>query len=154
MLRTLVAALVFSLYGQANAGLISPQARTELMQQALIGFWGRSKTPDEQVIQPANERERKAPPVNQEVVDFAFDVGELSGLSEWCSMDWKLTFTALMRSARRNGLNEKQVAFVSVLHGTAQGAVASAMEKSGPCNQQYRDKLRSQVEGFLSKEPK
>jgi hypothetical protein len=154
MLRTLLVILLLLLHGFAAADVVPLSAREELLKRSLEGFWGRAKTPDGKAIQPESEADRRTPPVNERVANFAFDVGELSGLAEWCGVDWKANFAALTRNARNNGQSEKQVAFISVVHGVAQGAVSSAMLRSGPCSPQYRNKVRSQVEAFVAKEPK
>ena len=154
MLRPLLFTLLLLSPGLAEAQLVPQATRDVLMRRSLDGFWGRAKTPDGKAIHPESEQERKTPPVNARVANFAFDIGELSGLSEWCSLDWKPTFTALTRTARKNGQSEKQVAFISVVHGVAQRAVASSMAKSGECSPQYREKVRAQVKSFLAKEPR
>lgn len=41
---------------------------------------------------------------------------------------------------------DTQVAFVSFLHGAAQGRVASAMSKSPPCNERARGKVQQMLE--------
>lgn len=154
MLRTLLVVLLLLLHGLASAGAVPPSAREELLKQVLEGFWGRANMSDGKLIQPESEEERRMLPINEKVASFAFDVGELSGLAEWCGVDWKVNFAALTRNARKNGQSEKQVAFISVVHGVAQGVVASAMSKSGQCSPQDREKVRAQVEGFLAREPK
>ena len=154
MLRTFLIALAFLPQGVAAAGIVPAPAREALLKQALEGFWGRAKTADGKPIQPESEAERRTLPVNEKVANFAFDVGELSGLAEWCGIEWKPNFAALTRHARNGGQSERQVAFISVVHGVAQGSVASAMAKSGPCSAQHREKVRMRVDAFLSREPK
>ena len=154
MVRALLFALLILTPGWATAKLVPQATRADLIRQALDGFWGRARTPDGKVIQPKSELERTRLPVTEQVAHFAFNVGELSGLAEWCHLDWKPTFTALTRSARKNGQSEKQVAFISVVHGVAQAAVATSMGKSGQCSHQNREKIRSQMASFLTKQPR
>ena len=154
MQRTLLVALLVLFHGFATAGVVPQSAREELFNRALEGFWGRARMPDGTPIQPTSEQDRRTFPVNKSVANFAFDVGELSGLAQWCALDWQANFTALTRSARKNGQTEKQVAFISVLHGVAQGTIETAMSKSEPCAPQEREKVRAQVERFWAVEPK
>ena len=154
MVRALLFALLILTPGWATAKLVPQATRADLIRQALDGFWGRARTPDGKVIQPKSELERRRLPVTEQVAHFAFNVGELSGLAEWCHLDWKPTFTALTRSARKNGQSEKQVAFISVVHGVAQAAVATSLEKTGQCSPQNREKVRSQMASFLTKQPR
>jgi hypothetical protein len=138
----------------AFAGIVPASARGALLKETLQGFWGRAKTPDGKFIQPSSDAERQAMPVNQNVANFAFDVGEISGLAEWCGIDWHRSFTALMRQARQNNQTEKQIAFIAAVHGTALGLVSSSMAKSGQCSSQERYKVKAQIESFLALEPK
>lgn len=124
------------------------------MKEALQGFWGRAKTADGHFIQPASEAERQTMPVNQHVAHFAFDVGELSGLAQWCGLDQQRSFKALMRQARQNKQTEKQLAFIALVHGAAQGMVFSVMAKSGPCRPPENSKVAAQIDSLLAREPK
>lgn len=153
MKRILLISLIV-LSQPAFAGIVPEATRDVLLREALQGFWGRAKTSDGQLIQPASNAERQTMPVNKSVANFAFDVGEQSGLAEWCGIDWTRNFAALTRQARKNNQTEKQVAFISVAHGAAQGLVASSMAKSGPCSTRERDRVRAQIESFLAREPR
>lgn len=152
--RLLRVALLLLLHGVASAGIVPQSVREELFSRALEGFWGRAQMPDGKLILPASEDERRVLPVSNNVANDAFDRGELSGLAEWCGLDWKANFRALTRNARQNGQSEKQVAFISVLHGVAQGTVASAMARAGPCQPPEREKVRAQLAGLLAREAK
>jgi hypothetical protein len=74
------------------------------------------------------------------------DAGEFSGLGEWCKLDWQSHYFALTKAARAKGLTDKQVAFVSFLHGAAQGRVASAMASSACTGED-----RARVEQLMSR---
>jgi hypothetical protein len=153
MRRMLLLLLALSA-GAAAAGIVPPTARDALIQEALRGYWGRAKTPDGKVITPASEAERTALPVSKKLAHFAFEVGELSGVAEWCGVAWQPSFSALMRFARKSNQSERQVAFIGVVHGTAQGAVSSAQAKSGQCSAKAKQQVQQRVEQFLAREPK
>lgn len=133
--------------GLTHAGILPEQQREELLSVVLQNFWGKAKLSNGRFAQPASEAERTTVPVSSAVANRAFDVGEVSGLAEWCALDWQSNYAALTRSARGRGFSDKQVAFVSFLHGAAQGRIVSAMSKSGACSAQDRAK----VEQFLNR---
>lgn len=104
-------------------------------------------------MQPASEAERSVGPLAKAVAHRALDTGEISGLAEWCGLDWRPNYRALTRAARSVGMTEKQVAFVSVLHGAAQGSLGAAMAKSGACRDEEQRRVgrlleQSQVRGL------
>lgn len=146
LILTLVSTIAYS-------GVIPDAQRESLIRKVQKSYWGTAKLPDGSVIQPLSDAERQSIPVNRAVANFAMDVGELSGLAEWCGLDWERSINALMRNARKNKQTEKQVAFIAMLHGIAQGAISSAMSKSGQCQPQEREKVSKRLENILALEP-
>ncbi|QRM20260.1 hypothetical protein GBK02_13080 [Dechloromonas sp. TW-R-39-2] len=132
--------LVF-LCGISHAGILPEAQREELLSLVLQNFWGKAKLSNGQFAQPTSEKDRITVPISRAVANRAFDVGEVSGLAEWCGLDWQSNYTSLTGGARNRGFSDKQVAFVSFLHGAAQGHIASAMSKSGACSSQDRTKI-------------
>jgi hypothetical protein len=127
----MIAGLLFC--SVAYAGLIAPEHRPELARKVLTIFWGNARDLSGLPIVPKDERDRMTVPISPSVADRVITVGEISGMAIWCKLPWDPWYGSLTRAARNNGMNDKQVAFVSVLHGSVQQAVASAME-SKPCN--------------------
>ena len=127
--------------GCAHAGLIPDPHREDLIQQILGVFWGKARLPGGQFVQPASEEERTTVPISKAAAHRVIDAGEISGLGEWCKLDWERHYLSLTRAARAGGFTDKQVAFVSVLHGAAQGVVASAMAKRGACEAEDRSRI-------------
>lgn len=135
---------VFSTYSFAA---VLPQAeRDELIGTVLKNFWGSAKLSNGQIAQPSSGAERNTIPISKSVAHRSIDAGEISGLGEWCKLDWQSHYFSLTRAARKNGFNDKQVAFVSFLHGASQGRITSAMAKTSSCND--RDRLK--VEQMLN----
>jgi hypothetical protein len=139
-MRTIVAALAFST-SIAQAGVLSPEMRADLAQKVLAGFWGSASDSFGNPILPKDDQDRKTVPVSPEVVSQALDAGEVAGLAKWCQLDWKPRYHALTRAARDEKLVDKQVAFVSFLHGAAQQTIATAMERK-PCSESDRNQVR------------
>lgn len=134
------------LLGHAHADIPADAQREQLISHVLQNFWGKARLADGKFVQPASAAERATVPVGREIAYRALDSGEVSGLAEWCGLDWRPHYLALTGAARRKGLNDKQVAFVSVLHGTAQGRIASAMAKSAPCGGEERLRVARLIE--------
>ena len=126
--------------------MMSTKERQELIALVLKNFWGKAKLSDGQYAQPASEEERKSVPVSNAIAQRAIDAGEVSGLGEWCGLKWQPHYLSLTKAARTRGLSDKQVAFVSFLHGAAQGRVVRALSKGRPCS----DAERSKIERYLN----
>ena len=45
------------------------------------------------------------------------------GLALWCGLDWKDTYVGYMQLERKRQWSEKQIAFVGLLFGVAQGVM-------------------------------
>jgi hypothetical protein len=129
---------------------ISPDKRAALVGTALNGFWGRAVDSKGQPLEPASESERTTSPVPQEWVELSFDVGEVSGRLESCSLNWIDTFRALTSRARREGFSDKQVAFVAVLHGVAQDTILD-QRRANQCNESDKAVALRQEETILER---
>ena len=127
--------------GYAHGGVLPETNRSELIRMVLDNFWGKAKLPSGQFVQPASEEERTTVPISKAAAHRAIDAGEISGLGEWCKLDWEPHYFSLTRAARARGFSDKQVAFVSVLHGAAQGVVVTALAKGAECNGEDRSKI-------------
>jgi hypothetical protein len=145
------AVLLAALCVPSKSALLPGDERQALIAAVLKNFWGQAKLSDGRFAQPASEEERHTIPITNAVVHRALDAGEVSGLAEWCKLDWESHCRALTRAARTAGLSDKQVAFVSVLHGAAQGRIASAMATTGTCSDQYRRKVEPTLKESTAK---
>ncbi len=55
------------------------------------------------------------------------DVGFASGVARWCRLDWQQNLRFLLNEQRARGIwDERQLAFIGVLHAHAMGAVVDA----------------------------
>lgn len=139
-MRYLIALFLVLASGCSWGGVLPDAAREVLLKDTLSGFWGHARLSDGSFVQAESEQERKNPPISSKVANQVLDVGEISGYAEWCGLDWRSHFLTMTSAARRSGFKEKQVAFIGVLHGTAQGVVAEAM-KSKACEATDRAKI-------------
>lgn len=139
-MRTILAILMLAA-SVAHAGVLPTELRSALAQGALAKFWGNARDSSGKPIVPRDDRDRMTYPVTSKVMQQVLDAGELSGLAEWCLLDWKPRYFALTRAARKEKFSDKQVAFVSFLHGFTQGAILSVMERKA-CSQSARSRVR------------
>lgn len=133
--------LLLGSLGTPAWGALLPEAtRTELLQAVQQQFWGKARYADGSPVLPADEAERQRLPVSPAVARQVMDVGELSGLAEWCDLDWQGHYLTLTTSARRHGFTEKQLAFIGVTHGALQGFMARAMQQRS-CEDEQRERV-------------
>ncbi|MGQ3054130.1 MAG: hypothetical protein ACT6S0_20310 [Roseateles sp.] len=138
-MRTLLVLLAL-LPAVTRAGVLDSDFRAELTQRALAGFWGKARDSAGKPILPESAQDRATVPVAPSVVEAAINAGEISGLAEWCGLAWKPRYYALTRSARNEQMTDKQVAFISVLHGATQQTMVSTMGGKH-CGDQERSKV-------------
>lgn len=97
---------------------------------------------------PATDEEKAKPPVALEDARRAMRVGLLAGTAEFCGLDWqKRIFLPFMAYQHRTlKLSPRQIAIVSMLHGTMQGFMLNSHKKIGtPCTDQMREGLEKQL---------
>jgi len=138
-MRTL--ALFFIFFSVSSfAGILPSETRTDLVQDVLSSFWGNARDIKGNPIVPKNDEDRKTIPISSSVVDHAINVGEMSGMAKWCGLDWQPNYRALTSYARKQKMTDKQVAFISVLHGASLQIIVSAM-KSKTCEKEDKEKI-------------
>ncbi|MFG6429856.1 hypothetical protein [Roseateles sp. LYH14W] len=145
-MRTLTILFLFlSISIPAAAGILPPEHREQLIQAAFANFWGKARLSNGNPVQPDNAAERSTLPISTAAANHVISAGELSGIAEWCGMDWQTHFLSLTAKARRQGFSEKQVAFIGLLHGMAQGNVYSAVQ-SKSCTVEQKSKAAQMLE--------
>lgn len=140
-MRIIITLFLVAVANISLAGFIPEQQRDILVKYVLKEFWGRAENSQGEFIQPASENERNTVPIATPIAYRALDAGEISGLAEWCGLNWQDHYLALTKSARSKNLNDNQVAFISFLHGAAQKIIVSAMEKN-VCGEKERAKTQ------------
>jgi hypothetical protein len=130
--------IIFSV--SSFAGILPSEVRTGLVQDVLSGFWGNARDIKGNPIVPTNDQDRKTIPISATVVDQAINVGEMSGMAKWCGLDWQPNYRSLTSYARKQKMTDKQVAFISVLHGASSQIIVSAM-KSKTCEKLDKEKV-------------
>src|SRR6478609_1609779 len=103
----------------------------EIIVRTLERFWGNAVDRHGNPIEPVSVEERKTVPISRAAAARALEAGKISGIAEWCGLEWEPHYLALTRAARSMKMVDKQVAFLSVLHGAAQGEVARERNLQG-----------------------
>jgi hypothetical protein len=98
---------------------------------------------------PATAEEKANPPVNIEDARQAMKVGLLSGVADFCGLDWKnrifLPYIAHKRASQN--MSVRQLAILATLYSTMQGFMSGSYKKRGqPCT----DDMRQALEKHLS----
>lgn len=138
-MRFLALTIVVIYTSPAWGGIIPDAERKVLLQKTLTSwFWGKAKLLDGSLVQPIDEHDRKTMPISEKTANQILDVGEISGYAEWCGLDWQSHFLTMTASARQSGLKQKQMAFIGVVHGLAQGIVFDAF-KLKTCGEKERE---------------
>jgi len=97
---------------------------------------------------PATDAEKANPPVTLEDARRAMKVGFLAGTAEFCGLDWqsRIFLPFLAHQHRTLKLSARQIAIVSMLHGTMQGFMVDNHKKRGaPCTDQMRQAIEKQL---------
>ncbi len=125
----------------AWAGAIPSDERAEMIDLVFAeGYWGIAMLRDGSRVHPESEEERTRLPISRALADRVIDAGELSGLAKVCNVPWQAFTLSLADGARRRGMAEKQVAFITVLHDVTQ-AYTGKLITHEICDAETRDKL-------------
>jgi hypothetical protein len=129
--------------------------KDKIISLALENFWGKARLADGSYVQPENEVDRQTLPVSKETAYQIIEVGKISGLAQWCALDWQKNYLKLTKSARQEGFSEKQVAFIGLLHGVTQGIVENAVKdkKCGGSEKEEAKKLCEKSPNALFRPP-
>lgn len=121
----------------AFAQVLTEAEREHVITTAHKNFWGDAVLSNGAYVQPTSEAERNTLPIPKALANSVADAGAISGLGQWCGLEWQSHYLSITKSARKNGMNETQVAFIGFLHGIAQGSASSAM-KNTSCDDQIK----------------
>lgn len=119
-----------------------------LISWVLVRFWGNAQDSTGARIQPSSDVDRRTVPIPRDIAYRAIEAGEISGLGMWCGLDWDTHYRSLTAAARARKMSDKEVAFISVLHGTAQGLALKS--KHAPCSESEREQVAAKLRSSRS----
>lgn len=149
LMKVLLILVLLLLPLPVEAGYLPEAQQSQITQLVLKYFWGRAKLPDGSLIQPRDEQDRQTVPVAPGALQMVFDAGEISGIAEWCGLDWNKNFEALMTWARSTNQDDRQVAYTATLHGFVSGYIHSNM-KSRHCEADMRSKAEAMLQQSIT----
>jgi len=129
---------------QAAGNVPTLSDKDALISWVLDRFWGHARDSTGAVIQPSSELDRRTVPVPLGVAYRVIEAGEISGLADWCGLKWEAHYQSLTSAARQRKMSDKSVAFISVLHGVAQGITSKS--RSSPCSDSERNLVAAKLE--------
>ncbi len=98
-------------------------------------------------VPPETAEELKKPIVPPEEARRAVDAGILSAYAERCGEDWERNYRQLMAYQRgRKIWSDKQLAYISLMHGIAQGSIGRSFADAGACSELEKQKVRQYIE--------
>lgn len=144
-MRLLLFVIISFISTASFAEVMSEDQREKVIAQAQQKFWGNAVLANGEKVQPASETERKTLPIPKSLAHAIVDSGAISGLGQWCGLEWKPHYFSITKAARKHGMNEKQLAFIGFLHGIAQGGMSSTMAGGEKCD----DEIKVNVQQLL-----
>ena len=124
-------ALVLALVGTADAReLVSDSDADEFAQLTLNGMWGKALDEHDRPLEPKDDKDRHTIPIPVADVRRVARAGAPAGIASWAGLDWQSYYDAFMKQERRSGRwSGRQIAFIGVLFGVAQGTFEKSCEK-------------------------
>ena len=130
------------------ADLFTDPEKQKMMQLTLDSFWGKAIDSKGKPVQPKDDRERATIPISRAQSYYLINKGGESGLAEWCGVDWQERYLLILKQLRKYLTTDTQVAYAGVLHGVAQGMVASGM-KGEACDAETKGQIDELVKEDL-----
>lgn len=124
--------------------------RDVLINWVLQRFWGTARDSSGALIQPDSDLDRRTVPISTGIAYRAIEAGEISGLAAWCDLKWDPHYRSLTAAARQRHMPDKSIAFISMLHGVAQGLTLQSAKSS--CSKEDREAVTQKLK--LSTEKK
>jgi hypothetical protein len=110
--------------------LVSDSDADEFVQLALNGMWGKALDEHNRPLQPKDDKDRHTIPIPLTDARRVAHAGAPAGIASWAGHDWQSYYDAFMKQERRSGRwSGKQIAFIGVLFGVAQGSFEKSCEK-------------------------
>lgn len=111
-----------------------------IITKAMEGFWGHAVGYHGQILEPADEKERKRLLIPRADAERVVNEAIVYGLAVWCEVDWKPVYLEYIQvEMKKKGWGEKQRAFIGVLFGLTQATIQQSMPR--PCNDDEKKRL-------------
>jgi hypothetical protein len=107
----------------------------------------RGRCEHSQPCAPATAEEKASPPITISEARLIIRRGIMSAAAEHCGLDWQRKNFEPMMAYWRHTIkkNERQMALIGLMHGIMQGVSTKTMAERGPCTDQDRRNLDSNL---------
>jgi hypothetical protein len=133
-------ATVFSSQPAYFQNVFPAEQATQVIRIAQQNFWGKAVLSNGTLAQPADENERNTLPIPRNEAMRIVQSSTAAGLGAWCGVEWQSYYLAFMGSERAKPWSEKQIAFIGMLFGVAQGSLQKSMSGT-PCGSSDRESV-------------
>lgn len=145
LFAALVAATVVGGPARAESGRFLEGLDTEMVRALMLltrENLGQARMPDGSAVEAPAPGDT-APVIPESEGMLVVDAGVASGIAEWCGVEWSTgNFLPLMTWQRQRGLwDDRQIAYIGMLHGIALGLTSAQAEAGGDCPAETRARV-------------
>ena len=133
-------AVVFSSQPSYFQNVFPAEQAARVIRTAQQNFWGKAVLSNGTIAQPADASERNTLPIPRNEAVRIVQSSAAAGLGAWCGVEWQSYYLAFMRSEGARPWSEKQIAFIGMLFGVAQGSLQKSMAGT-PCESSDRESV-------------
>ncbi len=103
----------------------------------------QAKRRDGTFVAPETAMERSRPIIPLEESRLAVDTGMVSGIANWCRLEWQRShYLSYMKWQRARRLwSDKQLAYIALLHGIAMGVAERKYRETGECSEPFMNQI-------------
>ena len=147
----MVALLLFpALLVAADWQILDEEEIQDILTRSAAGYWGQAQLPGGNLILPEKEEDLSTPILPDQDSRRIIQDAVPAALGLWCGLDWQSYYTAYREVEQDRGWDDREMAFVEVLFGSALGNVR--MKLVDDCDEKtrslVRDTLTSSIEAL------
>ena len=124
-------------------GRVSLEDIKRIVDKTRDSFWGRAVGEDGKLLQPATEGERRTVLIPDADAQRIVNDAVIYGVALWCGVKWEPVYHQYMQAERKRRWSVKQIAFVGMLFGVAQGTIESSMPRK--CTAEEKSKAEARL---------
>jgi hypothetical protein len=109
-----------------------------VIEMLRASFWGKMRLPNDEIVQPISEEERRSIPIPEKLANSLVTAGTLAAAAEQCGLDTSAFERRVERSAYDAHPELKQVVFSATLISLSKKIAKKQLEKDAPCDSNQR----------------
>lgn len=107
----------------------------------------RDDIKDKTLVGPETEEQKKTPVIPMTDARRVINVGSESAVAAWCGLEWQysiyLPFMQRERASKR--WDDRQIAYIGVLHGVASAMMKKGLEPYGKCSEKQAAHTKARI---------